>query len=360
MNERHPSLNEQDSKNVMDDPTTELSDILSEEQKQKAIQLVDQIDPKNHQALISYGMPVQSKLLSFSNTMLENVQKSNIDHVGTILSNLMGKLNDVNPEELNSKKSSFFARLFKKTSNSNLEIRSRYQKTAVQLDRMSIQLERSKNTLLADTIMLDRYYEHNQDNFNDLNVYIAAGDIKLEYLRTVTIPDLEKAANLSNDQVKQQEAKDLIQFADHLERRLYDLKISREITLQNAPQIRMIQKTNRMLVDKIQTSILTAIPLWKNHVSIAIALITQRRAAQTQAQVEKTTNEWIEKKSTIINNNETNKLVPIESLKETQEHLLSALEDTLKIQEEGLETRRHAEQELLSAETDLKQKLQKS
>ncbi|MEH7389873.1 toxic anion resistance protein [Bacillus sp. JJ1503] len=341
-----------------------LIDVIPEENRQMAYELAKQIDPTNHQAMISYGTPAQSKLLSFSNSMLEQVQKKDIGEVGEIISELMMKFNEVNPDDLKGEKSSFLSRMFGRISSSIQETLSRYQKTGAQIDRISVKLERSKNILLSDVVMLERLYENNKEYFHALNVYIAAGEIKLEELHDVTIPALRKKAEESNDQMKFQEVNDMIQFADRLDKRLYDLKLSREITIQSAPQIRLIQNTNQALVEKIQSSIMTAIPLWKNQVAIALTLIRQRHAVEAQKQVSKTTNELLLKNAEMLKTNtiETARenergIVDIETLKKTQENLISTLEETLRIQEEGRQKRRLAEQELATMESDLRQKL---
>jgi uncharacterized protein YaaN involved in tellurite resistance len=349
---------------VTPEKRAKLIDVIPEENKVKAIELAKQIDPTNHQAMISYGTQAQGKLLSFSHSMLEQVQKDDIGEVGQIIHDLMKRLNDVNPEELSMQKQSFFSRMFGKISSSIQEVLSRYQKTGAQIDRISVKLERSKNVLLTDIKLLEQLYETNKEYFHALNIYIAAGELKIEELNEVTIPALRKLAEESQDQMKFQEVNDMIQFADRLDKRLYDLKLSREITIQSAPQIRLIQNTNQTLVEKIQSSIMTAIPLWKNQVAIALTLIRQRHAVEAQKQVSKTTNELLLKNAEMLKTNtiETARenergIVDIETLKKTQESLISTLEETLRIQEEGRNKRRMAENELALMENDLKQKL---
>ncbi|MDN4524966.1 toxic anion resistance protein [Fictibacillus fluitans] len=341
-----------------------LIDVLPEENKAKAYQLAQQIDPKNHQAMITYGSPAQSKLLSFSNTMLDQVKKQDVGQVGDIINDLMKKLSTVNPEELQSNKPSLLGRVFGKISGSVQEVLSKYQKTGAQIDRISVKLDSSKNVLLADIAMLDKLYDHNKEYFQALNVYIAAGELKLEEINTKVIPSLRKEAEATNDQMKYQEVNDMVQFADRLDKRLHDLKLSREITIQSAPQIRLIQNTNQALVEKIQSSIMTAIPLWKNQVAIALTLLRQRSAVEAQKKVAKTTNDLLLKNAEMLKANtlETARenergLVDIETLKKTQENLMSTLEETLRIQEEGRHKRRLAENELAQMETGLRQKL---
>ena len=343
---------------------TKLIDVIPEENRAKAYQLAEQIDPRNHQAMITYGTQAQGKLLSFSHTMLEHVQKKDIGEVGEIISDLMKRLDEVNPDELKDGKPSFFGRMFGKITHSLQEVLSKYQKTGAQIDRISVKLDRSKNVLLSDIKLLEQLYETNKEYFHALNVYIAAGEIKLEELHQRTIPEMKRTAAATNDQMKVQEVNDMIQFADRLDKRLYDLKLSREITIQSAPQIRLIQNTNQALVEKIQSSIMTAIPLWKNQVAIALTLIRQRHAVEAQKKVSQTTNELLLKNAEMLKTNtiETAKenergLVDIETLKKTQENLITTLEETMRIQEEGRHKRRLAEQELANMENDLRIKL---
>lgn len=344
--------------------STKLIDVIPEENREKAFQLAKQINPKDHGAMISYGTAAQSKLLDFSHSMLEHVQKKDIGEIGDIINDLMKRFNDVNPDELKQEKRSLISKMFGKVTNSIQETLSKYHKTAAQIDRITVKLDRSKDVLLSDIGMLEKLYEHNKEYFHALNVFIAAGELKLEELNQQTIPALKKEAEASGDQMQVQEVKDLIQFADRLDKRLHDLKLSREITVQSAPQIRLIQSTNQALVEKIQSSIMTAIPLWKNQVAIALTLVRQRTAVQAQQQVSKTTNELLLKNSEMLKTNtiETAKenergLIDIETLKKTQENLLTTLEETLKIQEAGRTKRRQAELELGTMESELRQKL---
>ncbi|MGA4721498.1 toxic anion resistance protein [Fictibacillus nanhaiensis] len=341
-----------------------LIDVLPEESKEKAYQLAKQIDPTNHQTMITYGAPAQAKLHSFSNTMLDHVKKKDTGQIGEIIGDLMRKLQDVNPEELKSNKPTLIGRMFGKISGSVQEVLSKYQKTGAQIDRISVKLDGSKNVLMSDIVMLEKLYENNKEYFQALNVYIAAGEVKLDELNQITIPEMRRVAEQTNDQMKFQEVNDMVQFADRLDKRVHDLKLSREITIQSAPQIRLIQNTNQALVEKIQSSIMTAIPLWKNQVAIALTLIRQRNAVEAQKQVSKTTNELLLKNAEMLKTNtiETAKenergLIDIETLKKTQENLLSTLEETLRIQEEGRVKRRLAEEELATMEIGLRQKL---
>ncbi|MEC1024425.1 toxic anion resistance protein [Bacillus paralicheniformis] len=341
-----------------------LVDTLSEEKRRQAFQLAEQIDPKQHDSMTLYGTQAQSKLLNFSQEMLEHVPKKDIGEIGQVLSDLMKKLEQVSPDELKTEKRNFFSRFFGRVSHSVQEVLSRYQKTGAQIDRISVKLEHSKSALINDNKMLERLYEKNKEYYEALNVYIAAGQLKLEELKHQTIPELKEESKTEHHHMAVQDVNDLIQFADRLEKRVYDLTLSRQITLQSAPQIRLIQHTNQVLAEKIQSSIMTAIPLWKNQVAIALTLLRQRRAVEAQKQVSATTNELLLKNAEMLKANtiETAKenergFIDIETLKKVQDNLIGTLEETLKIQEEGRSKRVQAEEEIRAMEDGLKAKL---
>lgn len=195
-----------------------LVDALPEESRKRALDLAKQIDPSNHQAIISYGTQAQSQLLNFSSSMLDHVQNKDIGPIGDILNELMGKLKSINPEELSPEKKNFFSKMFGKISNSIQETMSKYQKTGAQIDRISVKLNQSKDVLISDIQMLEQLYEKNKEYFHALNIFIAAGEVKLEEIRTETIPALKKKAEASGDQMAFQDVNDMIQFADRLEK----------------------------------------------------------------------------------------------------------------------------------------------
>ncbi|MBA2878258.1 toxic anion resistance protein [Anoxybacillus ayderensis] len=350
---------------VRDKPSSSrFIDQLKEEHRQKALALAEQIDPRNHQAILQYGVAAQAELSRFSHSILNHVQKKDAGPVGEVIQELMTKMKEVNVEDFAMNKKSFFARMFQSVTQSVQHILSKYQKLGVDIDRIADQLEKHRQMLFRDIMMLETLYEKNKEYFDALNIYIAAAELKLEQLRTKTIPELEKKALQSQNQMDVQEVNDMIQFADRLEKRIHDLKLSRQITIQTAPQIRLIQHVNQTLVERIQSSILTAIPLWKNQLVIALTLLRQKKAVEAQKAVTKTTNELLLRNSEMlkINTIEAAKeneegLVSIETLKKTQENLLETLEETLKIQQEGRMKRQRVEQELIEMEEQLKQRL---
>lgn len=341
-----------------------LMDRLSPEEQEKAKQLAEQIPVGNYEAIITYGANAQNQLSSFSHKMLDHVQSKDIGPVGDVLSDLMSKLSEIDPEDLTEKKKSGLSRLFGKAKRSIQEMMTKYQKLSTQIDRIGVQLEHSKRGLLEDVQMLDSLYEQNKTYFQALNVYIAAAELKRDEIANVIIPEMQRKAELSNDQMAFQEVNDMGQFLDRLEKRLYDLQLSRQITIQSAPQIRMIQQTNQTLAEKIQSSIMTSIPLWKNQIAIALTLNRQRKAVESQRLVTKTTNDLLLKNSEMlkVNSIETAKenergIVEIDTLKKTQENLIQTIEETLLIQADGRAKRKAAEVEIARMEEELKQRL---
>jgi uncharacterized protein YaaN involved in tellurite resistance len=344
--------------------SVKLVDRLTVEERQKAQQLAEQIPVGNYEAIITYGANAQGELSRFSHKMLDHVQSKDIGPVGDVLQDLMGKLSEIDPEDLSAKKKSGLAKLFNRASRSIQEMMTKYQKLSTQIDRIGVQLEHSKRGLLEDVHMLDNLYEQNKTYFQALNVYIAAGELKRDEIANEIIPEMRRKAELSNDQMAFQEVNDMAQFLDRLEKRLYDLQLSRQITIQSAPQIRMIQQTNQTLAEKIQSSIMTSIPLWKNQIAIALTLNRQKKAVESQKLVTKTTNDLLLKNSEMlkINSIETAKenergIIEIDTLKKTQENLIQTIEETLVIQADGRAKRKAAEIEIGRMEEELKQRL---
>lgn len=341
-----------------------LMDRLSPEEQQKAKELADQIPVGDYEAILTYGATAQNELSRFSHKMLDHVQSKDIGPVGDVLNDLMGKLSEIDPDDLSEKKKSGLSRLFNKASRSIQEMMTKYQKLSTQIDRIGVQLEHSKRGLIEDVHMLDNLYEQNKTYFQALNIYIAAAEIKRDELANITIPQMRADAQNSNDQMAIQEVNDMSQFLDRLEKRLYDLQLSRQLTIQSAPQIRMIQQTNQTLAEKIQSSIMTSIPLWKNQIAIALTLNRQKKAVESQRLVTKTTNDLLLRNSEMLklNSIETAKenergIIEIDTLKKTQENLIQTIEETLVIQADGRVKRKEAEREIGRMEEELKQRL---
>ncbi|EIO4314420.1 toxic anion resistance protein [Listeria monocytogenes] len=346
------------------DAAPRLVDMLTETNKKQALELSKQIEPGNQAAILGYGGPAQAKLHDFSHSMLAHVQKQDVGPIGDIISDLMYRLQEADPDELAARNKNVFTKMFHRVKQSINEITSKYQKIGTQIDRIALKLEHSKKRLMEDNSFLEQLYDKNKDYFQALNIYIAAGELKLEEINTKMLPELRKKAEQTGDQMDYQEVNDLTQFADRLDKRVYDLRLSRQITIQQAPQIRLIQNTNQALAEKIQSSIMTAIPLWKNQVAIALTLLRQQQAVAAQRQVSETTNELLKRNADMLKTNaiETARenergIVDIETLKETQSSLIETLQETLKIQQEGRAKRAVAEKELVTMEQELKERL---
>jgi uncharacterized protein YaaN involved in tellurite resistance len=341
-----------------------LIDKLPAERQEQAKELAAKIDVTDAQAVITYGSNAQTKLSEFSQSMLNHVQAQDIGPVGDSLTDLMYRLNEANPNELRAGEGNFFQKIMGKVKQSVYEITAKYQKIGAQIDKIAVKLDHEKNGLLKDNMMLDQLYQKNKDYFDALNIYIAAGELKMEELQTKIIPEAMKKAEETGDQMDVQIANDYTQFLDRLDKRTHDLRLARQITIQQAPQIRLIQNTNQALAEKIQASVNTAIPLWKNQVVIALTLLRQKDAVTAQRQVSETTNDLLKKNSEMLKISaiETAKenergIVDIETLQKTQNDLVETIQETLRIQQEGKEKRRAAEIELGQMESDLKNKL---
>ena len=347
-----------------EDSPKKLIDTLDEKHQEQARALAKQIDEKNLQAIISYGAAAQKQLGEFSHQMLSHVQAKDTGEIGDILNDLMERLNETDPNDLVAENQGFFQKFFGKIKKSIYEMQAKYQEVGSQVDKIAIRLDHEKNGLLNDNLSLEQLYQRNKDFFDALNIYIAAGELKLAELQETLIPEALEKARVTGDQMDVQVVNDLEQFLDRLEKRNHDLKLTRQMTIQQAPQIRLIQNTNQALAEKIQSSITTTIPLWKNQIAIAMTLLRQKDAVTAQRQVSETTNQLIQKNSEMlkISTIETARenergIIDLETLQKTQKDLIETLEETLKIQQEGRARRRKAEVELTNMEEDLRQKL---
>ncbi len=337
---------------------------LTPEQEAKAQDLASKIDVTKGETVLNYGADAQKQLGVFSQNMLTKVQSQDTGAVGDALTSLMTRLNEANPDELKAENNNIFRKIFGRVKRSIYEITAKYQKIGAQIDTIANRLETSQQGLLNDNKLLDELYDQNKAYFDALNIYIEAANLKLAELNDKTIPEAAKAAEAANDQMAIQQVNDLRQFASRLEKRAYDLQLARQITIQQAPQIRLIQNTNQALAEKIQASVNTAIPLWKNQVAIALTLLRQKNAVTAQRQVSETTNDLLKKNSEMlkISSIETAKenergVVDIETLTQTQNDLIDTLKQTLQIQQDGRVKRQNAEKQLVQMEGELKQQL---
>lgn len=358
-----PSM-ENKSTSLSSSEVPRLIDSLSKERQKQARDLAAQIDTDDVDSILEYGAGAQQKLGEFSHSMLNHVQSQEIGDIGSTLNDLMYKLKEADPNELSAPDRNVFKRIFGKINRSIYEITAKYQKIGAQVDKIAVKLDKEKETLLKDNHVLEQLYQKNVDYFDALNIYIAAGEVKTDELITDLVPASLKQAEKSKDQMDTQRVNDLNQFLDRLEKRTHDLKLARQMTIQQAPQIRLIQNTNQALSEKIQTSINTAIPLWKNQIVIALTLLRQKQAVTAQRQVSETTNDLLQKNSEMLKQSsiETAQenergIIDIETLQKTQENLVETLQETLAIQQQGRIKRKEAEKELSTMESNLRNQL---
>ncbi len=336
---------------------------LSLEQKSKINELVGAIDINDSQAIIQYGVAAQSNISNFSDNVLSQIKSKDSGYVGDILTELMLDVKSLDVDAL-AENAGFLGKLFGSLKTKFQKFIAKYETLSVQIEKIVNELDSAKMRLLKDITLLDGMYDKNLEYLKDLDLYILAGSRKLDEINTVMIPKLKQEAEQSGDPVLVQKFKDLTQLANRFEKKLYDLKLSRMISIQTAPQLRIIQNNDQLLVEKIQSSILNTIPLWKNQIVIAISLFRQQKALEMQKKVSDTTNELLSKNAELLKENslgvarESERgIVEIETLKKVHADLITTIEETLRIQSEGHTKRMQAETELVTLETDLKKKL---
>ena len=338
---------------------------LSQEELGKAKELSKSLDENNSQSVIEYGSLAQKKIGDFSQSVLNKVQAKDLGEVGTALTDLMYQLQESNHNDLVAEDPGFFKKMFGKVKKSIFEITQKYQKLGAGIDKISIKLTHEYKGLLDDNKTLETLYAENLDYFHAINVYIAGAELKIKELDETIIPQARiEAENTPDNAIAVQKISDLESYKNRLDKRQYDLKLARQITIQQAPQIRMIQNTNQELAEKIQTSINTAIPLWKNQVAIALTLLKQKDALTSQRIVSSTTNDLLTKNSEMLKQSSIEAarenergVVDIETLKTTQANLIETIQETMNIQREGAIKRRQGEVELAQLEEEIKTKL---
>jgi len=338
---------------------------FSEEEKRKIQEITQTIDVKDTQGVLQYGIQSQANISRFADNVLEQVRAKDSGYVGEVLTNLMLKVQDLKVDSLSGKES-FLEKipLLGDLINSTKKFIAKYEKLSVEIEKIVDELDKARMQLLKDLTLLDKLYENNLEFFHELNLYITAGNLKLQEIQEKILPELKTAAQNSSDVLAAQELNDLGQFINRFEKKLHDLKLSRTICLQTAPQIRLVQGSNQVLVEKIQSSILNTIPLWKNQIIISISLFKQKKALELQKEVSSTTNEILLKNAEMLKTNtieiakESEKgIVEIDTLKKVNADLITTIEETLRIQQEGKAKRQQAETELVKIEEDLKNKL---
>ena len=337
---------------------------FNEQDLKKIDSISQQIKPLDSESLLSFGTHLQQNMSQFSHQMLDEVQSKDVGPIGDTLNQLMSKLREVNPDDLNQDNQSKLKRLFRRTKASINEVFSRMQSVSSQVDRITIQLDKHKGNLTKDIQLLDHLYEQNKVYFDDVSLYIAAAQRKKQDINANELPKLRQHAEQSGNQMDIQSVADMEQFVDRLDKKIYDLQLSRQIAIQTAPQIRMIQNVNQALAEKIQSSILTSIPLWKNQMAIALTLMRQKNAVTAQRAVTDTTNDLLTRNAAMLKQNAIETatenergIVDIETLKATQNDIIETIEQTLQIQYNGHQKRQQAERELSQLENELKEHL---
>ena len=342
-------------------PQGEMDDsMLSEEQKQMVSEFVEKIDLRNSNAILQYGAGTQKKMADFSEKALENVRTKDMGEIGDMITDLVVELKSFDVEEEEKGIGAFF----KKRANKLTALKAKYDKTEVNVNKITTALEAHQIQLIKDTQMLDRMYEMNLNYFKELSMYILAGKKKLQIARDTELVELREKAQRSGLPEDAQAAKDYEGLIDRFEKKLHDLELTRTIALQTAPQIRLVQGSDTVMAEKIQSTIVNTIPLWKSQMVIALGVEHSTQAAEAQRAVTDMTNELLKKNAdrlktaTIEAAKESERgIVDIETLKHTNESLISTLDEVMKIQTEGRAKRAAAEGELQTMENELKAKL---
>jgi uncharacterized protein YaaN involved in tellurite resistance len=339
-------------------------DRLTAAQQQQVAEIVKTVDINDPQGVIAYGLPAQNKIASFADTLLTDIRNKDSGYVGDALVGLLSKAKELDVDSLSGGSGLSKIPLVGNFLDAFNRFVSRYQKLSDSIERIIDQLERARMQLLKDVTVLEKMYELNLDYLKQLDLYIAAGDKLLEELNTKGLAELEAQAAVTKDPMDAQKVADFRQNVTRFERRLHDLKLSRMIAIQTAPQLRLIQSNDQSLVEKIQSSVLTTIPLWKNQIVIAITLYRQKKAAELQKEVADTTNELLAKNAELLKTSSAEVarevergVVDIETLRKVNADLIATVEETLRIQEEGRTRRHEAEGELARMEDELRQKL---
>ncbi len=339
---------------------TEMQVELTEEERRMVDDFASRIDLSNTQMILQYGAGCQKKIADFSDTALGSVRTKDMGQVGEMLVQVVGELREFDDEE--DAKGLFG--LFKKNTNKLSNMKVKYDKAEANVNRITAALEQHQVVLLKDVAMLDKMYELNLNYFKELSMYILAGKKKLKHAMDVELPALVAKAEKSMLPEDTQAARDFSEMCNRFEKKIHDLELTRTVSLQMAPQIRLIQNNDIVMSDKIQSTLVNTIPLWKSQMVIAIGVSHSTDAAKAQHAVSDMTNELLKKNAETLKiaTTETAResergIVDIETLKSTNQTLISTLDEVLKIQEDGREKRKNAEGELQKIEKEMREKL---
>ena len=333
---------------------------LTPAEQQMVNEFAAKIDIENTNQILQYGAGTQKKMADFSDTALENVKMQDLGEIGDLITNVVGELRDFDAQDDGGR---FFG-FFKKQSSKIENLKNKYDKAEVSIEKITDSLQQHQVRLMKDSAMLDKMYEQNLNYFKELTMYILAGKKKLEETRNGKLEELKNKAMMSGLPEDAQAARDLDEKCNRFEKKLHDLELTRTIAMQTAPQIRLIQNNDTVMVEKIQTTIVNTIPLWKSQMVLALGIAHSAEAAQVQRQVTDITNELLRKNAEMLHTAtvETAKesergIVDLETLQKTNADLIQTLDDVMRIQMEGRQKRQAAESEMRRMEDELKRKL---
>ena len=336
---------------------------LSKEEQKAVDEFNAKIDVMDSTQVLQYGASAQNKISEFSDSVLEDVKTKNVGDVGDLLANLVSEIKSFD-SAINTSEPKGLAKLFHSVKKEVNYIVAKYNKIENNIDTIEKGLENNKLQLLKDINLFDTMYDKNLDYFKEISLYIIAGERKLEELKTKVLPELKKKAEESNDQIEIQKVNDMETQINRFEKKLYDLKTTRIISIQMAPQIRLLQNNDAELVEKIQSSITNTIPLWKNQIVLALGISNSKKALKQQQAVSQLTNDMLKKNSETLKQGsidiakESEKaIIDIETLKKTNRDIIETLDTVIKIHEDGRVKRAEAEKELETIEKELKDKL---
>ena len=338
-------------------------DNLTEKEKKAIDEFNEKIDINDSTQILQFGVAAQEKVSNFSDSILQDVKTKNAGEVGDLLANLVSEIKSFD-KEIAGQKVGVLEKIFGKAKKEFDRIVAKYSKIENNIGTIQKGLEKDKLQMLKDINIFDTMYEKNLEYFKELSLYIIAGERKLKELREVTLPELKKKAEESKEQLDVQKVSDMEQLINRFEKKIYDLKTTRIISIQMAPQIRLLQNNEAELVEKIQSSITNTIPLWKNQMVLALGISNAKKALQSQQEVSKLTNEMLIKNSETLKQGSVEiakeserAIVDIETIKKTNQNLIETIDSVIKVHEDGRIKRAEAEKELESIEKELKAKL---
>ena len=333
--------------------------MLSEDERRMVDEFSKQIDIHNTNGILQYGVGTQKKMADFSETALKNVKTKDLGEVGDMISGLVTELKSFDVEEEKG-----FLGFFKKSGNKMTALKAKYDKAEVNVEKICDVLEGHQRQLMKDVAMLDKMYEINLSYFKELSMYILAGKKRLAEVRATELAQASAKAKASDLPEDAQAAKDLEEMCNRFEKKIHDLELTRMIAIQTAPQIRLVQSSNTVMIEKIQSTVVNTIPLWKSQMVIALGVEHANQAARAQREVTDMTNELLRKNAAALKTatveaaKESERgIVDLDTLKTTNQALISTFDEVMKIQEDGRAKRREAEGELARMELELKNKL---